>query len=510
MQGDGEASFPKRRESPTSTASRAGSARHPRTVPRNVGDIALPPRVLYIILSIPILLAVFTVVIQFCEEYRSNPFNGLNAYSIQPEEEHFSSRGGTQQVVLDYSQRQPVTPLENSWPEAGGRPAVGAGANSSQKPKLAIATTTGDGLNVILPWLAYHRMIGIERFFLFVERFAASDEVAAVLRRQPGVMVFTPGDDLDTRRSNSRIWNETWLSSFFNRPCNYALFVRQNLNLEISIAESRKAGMNWIMHVDTDELLYPGGTKQYSLQELFGGISSQVDTVVFPNYEALAEVGDATDPFIEVTLFKRNFDHVVKETYFQNYRDVTRGNPNYFLTYGNGKSAARISDGLRPNGAHRFHSYVAAPREMKMSEAAVLHYTYNRFSDVVDRKHRCDCKPTDNELKKCFILEFDREAAKAATNIVDDAELHKWYEDRAVWLDKAMVTRFLANGLFTRIYTPQVVMAALKSSGSALSHKSDHLRSTPSHAQQRPISIVLDNKTRVAQNITRDRHEITS
>eukprot|EP00854_Cymbomonas_tetramitiformis_P022006 gene22006-26510_t len=73
---------------------------------------------------------------------------------------------------------------------------------------------------------------GLQRFFLFVERFAASDEVAAVLRRQPGVMVFTPGDDLDTRRSNSRIWNETWLSSFFNRPCNYALFVRQNLNLE--------------------------------------------------------------------------------------------------------------------------------------------------------------------------------------------------------------------------------------------------------------------------------------
>lgn len=59
------------------------------------------------------------------------------------------------------------------------------------------------------------------------------------------------------------------------------------------------------------------------------------------------------DPFREVTLFKRNFDHVVREVYMDNYRDVTRKNPNYFLTYGNGKSAARVQPGLRPNGAHR-------------------------------------------------------------------------------------------------------------------------------------------------------------
>lgn len=77
-------------------------------------------------------------------------------------------------------------------------------------------------------------------------------------------------------------------------------------------------------------------------------------------------------------------------------RDTSRGNPNYFLTYGNGKAAARIVSkvdlcphavhdnllcrimcvlvipenfhvatqqvpGLRPNGAHRFHNYNHAP-----------------------------------------------------------------------------------------------------------------------------------------------------
>lgn len=44
------------------------------------------------------------------------------------------------------------------------------------------------------------------------------------------------------------------------------------------------------------------------------------------------------------------------------YKESTRGNPNYFLTYGNGKSVARIQDHLRPNGAHRWHNYMKTPK----------------------------------------------------------------------------------------------------------------------------------------------------
>lgn len=37
----------------------------------------------------------------------------------------------------------------------------------------------------------------------------------------------------------SRIWNETWLSSFFYKPCNYELFVKQSLNMEMAIVMAR-------------------------------------------------------------------------------------------------------------------------------------------------------------------------------------------------------------------------------------------------------------------------------
>lgn len=50
------------------------------------------------------------------------------------------------------------------------------------------------------------------------------------------------------------------------------------------------------------------------------------------------------------------------DLYFKSYGIVARGNPNYFITYGNGKSAARVQQGLRPNGAHRWHSYLKTPK----------------------------------------------------------------------------------------------------------------------------------------------------
>lgn len=119
----------------------------------------------------------------------------------------------------------------------------------------------------------------------------------------------------------SRIWNETWLSSFFYKPCNYELFVKQSLNMEMAIVMARvwktisscilylcfhsyiwwiswvsfsqdalllikyqDAGMEWIIHLDTDELLHPAGAREYSLRQLLLDVPGNVDMVIFPNY----------------------------------------------------------------------------------------------------------------------------------------------------------------------------------------------------------------------------------
>ena len=42
--------------------------------------------------------------------------------------------------------------------------------------------------------------------------------------------------------------------------------------------------MDWIIHLDTDELLHPAGAKEYSLRQLLSDVPGNVDMVIFPNY----------------------------------------------------------------------------------------------------------------------------------------------------------------------------------------------------------------------------------
>lgn len=324
-------------------------------------------------------------------------------------------------------------------------------------PRIAFIVTTSDSLQQIRVWINYHRSIGVGTFYIFADGQAARPDNVAALRATPGVTVVLRDAELRKRHENSRIWKESWLSAFFHKPCNHELFVLQSLNMEVGIEMAQHDGIDWLLHVDTDELIYPSGSPAFSLQEVLGSVPHDVDTLVFPNYESLPEREDVADPFLEVSLFKKNYAHVVSDLYFKSYGAVARGNPNYFITYGNGKSAARVQQGMRPNGAHRWHSYVKTPKEWSSDQAAVLHYTYNRFSDLKSRRDRCDCAPTEEDAKRCFILPFDRMAFLEAS-LKNDKELMEWFKQRLVWDDPAVVNDLLKKGLFMRIYEPQLMI----------------------------------------------------
>lgn len=55
--------------------------------------------------------------------------------------------------------------------------------------------------------------------------------------------------------------------------------------------------------------------------------------------------------------------------------------------------------------------------EIKLEEAAVLHYTYAKFSDLTSRRDRCGCKPTKEDVKRCFMLEFDRSVSSVPSSL---------------------------------------------------------------------------------------------
>ncbi|XP_044492373.1 glycosyltransferase-like KOBITO 1 isoform X2 [Mangifera indica] len=422
-------------------------------------------------------------------------FPGMESSPLSPKAHHFS-RSDCAKLVRSSS---PSFPYYRDWK---------LDFDSDLKPKICITTSTSAGLEQILPWMFYHKVIGVTTFFLFVEGKAASPDVSKVLESIPGVKVIYRTKELEEQQARSRIWNETWLASFFYKPCNYELFVKQSLNMEMAIVMARDSGMDWILHLDTDELIHPAGAREYSLRQLLLDVPGNVDMVIFPNYESGVERDDITDPFSEVSMFKRNYDHLPKDTYFGMYKEATRSNPNYFLTYGNGKSVARIRDHLRPNGAHRWHNYMKTPNEIKLEEAAVLHYTYAKFSDLTSRRDRCGCKPTKEDVKRCFMLEFDRSAFIIASTATEE-EMRNWYHEHVVWGDKDLKLKLLRKGILTRIYAPMVIVQGLQESGVFTSviqsaqttlSKDKFLESIDSSNSSRTVASELDSSRKVGRS----------
>ncbi|PWA92790.1 glycosyltransferase family 92 [Artemisia annua] len=211
-----------------------------------------------------------------------------------------------------------------------------------------------------------------------------------------------------------------------------------------------------------------------------GGIIVIWDTRVFVCKEAIGDErfiavkgewkGKNEDVFLvsiygpHVSLFKKNYDHLTEETYYGNYKESVRENPGYFLTYSNGKSAARVQQHLRPNGAHRWYNYKKIPNEVMFHEAAILHYTYAKFSDLTSRRDRCGCKPTKEHVKKCFFLEFDSDAFIIASSSTEE-EMLNWYREHVVWTNKNVTKKLMKEGILTRIYAPMVIIQGLKETG---------------------------------------------
>ncbi|RWR74699.1 glycosyltransferase-like protein [Cinnamomum micranthum f. kanehirae] len=343
-----------------------------------------PPssRLLYLLTALPLSLATFAFLLQWrgvinelSLRWPGQEFPGAeNGNSIST---HVHSSNSSSSGCLDILGRRGSHsyPYYRGWKfdvESVGRPKVrfcraifssSAHAklctcpdNCDANEQISIITTTSASLEQILPWMFYHKVLGVGTFFLFVEGKAATPTVSAVLEAFPGVKVIQRTEELEEKQAKSRIWNETWLASFFYKPCNYELFVKQSLNMEMAIIMAQDAGMDWIIHLDTDELMHPTGAREYSLRQLFSEVPSDVDMVVFPNYESSVERDDIKDPFTEVSnlIFtaiylsslnlQENYDHLPKETYFGMYREATRGNPNYFFDLWMEKSAARIQD----------------------------------------------------------------------------------------------------------------------------------------------------------------------
>ncbi len=230
--------------------------------------------------------------------------------------------------------------------------------------RIALVCTLRRAQPVLQSWLAHHRQLGIEDFYLFVD----DPEELADYRQHalPGVHFFARGAELEAQ------WQTTPLWDFFKAYLD-EVYARQCLNVDLTMALARTAGVDWLVHLDIDELLCIAG--RWPSLQVFFETHQHCDMVHFTNHEAVPEAWHIEDYFAEVTLFKRNpgmLNAAQMNTVRQHFGD------RYFFAYTNGKSAARLAGSCtRSYGAHEF---VPCERRLRTSEICVLHYPQCGFN----------------------------------------------------------------------------------------------------------------------------------
>jgi hypothetical protein len=77
-----------------------------------------------------------------------------------------------------------------------------------------------------------------------------------------------------------------------------------------------------------------------------------------------------------------------------------------------------------------------------------------RVSELIARRDRCECAPTNADAKRCFWLSFDQQAFIAAA-VKTDEQLRDMFVERLVWNDAHLIAQMRMRGLVQRIYAPQ-------------------------------------------------------
>lgn len=323
-------------------------------------------------------------------------------------------------------------------------------AVEKNKGRAAIVTTLRNAGPVLDSFIAYHLAIGFAHIFLFFDD--SNDPDLARVAGRAGVTAIP--HDSQLREAWKTLPQYGAQGDFLERE----VMARQVLNAAHAMELARARGFDWLLHIDADELFYaPGG----SAADHFASLENEpVDTVNYPNYEAVPERETIGDFFREVTLFKvpPELNRVkLSPEGLRLLKSVKQLNPDFFHYYGAGKSAVRLAaPGMGPEGVHDFARAGGDFRPARNMHNFILHYavcgfdalwtkyaTLGRFADAWWNKYDIAAAIGTFHLEARDVVgRGNREAALA------------FYAERVAITDPVLIEALMAHGFLARFPEP--------------------------------------------------------
>lgn len=310
--------------------------------------------------------------------------------------------------------------------------------------RTAIVTTLRNAEATLSYFVAYHLAIGFDHLFLFFDD--PNDSLFEQFNHWPDV----------TAIRNDSLLKKLWLRTK-SATSNYAfaqreVMARQIMNAEVAAMLAFDMDIDWLLHIDADELFYPSGS---SVKDHFNALSDQnINVVRYLNHEAIPETPQISNFFTEVSLFKRN-----RGVFDAHQNDVFRNQIKlpmpYFHFYDNGKSAALVTRQTRPMGVHEFepggsviHS-INAPCILHFPCCGYTHFLakyktlgqftnkwFDRGDDIID-------------IAPVHVLSRD------TVRTDNDSAIRQFYDEVYIQRYAEYTAACLAEGIFFRLHLPQ-------------------------------------------------------
>lgn len=232
-----------------------------------------------------------------------------------------------------------------------------------QKPTIAIVGTFRTSLHDTLRYVNYHLNAGIDHLFLFFDD--PSDPAIEALAGYKHVSCF---------RCDEQYWlasGFTVLASELNR--------KQIINANTGLRLAREMGIDWITHIDSDELLYA----EEGIAAALSRVDRNVEVVSFHVLEAVPEQLEYECMFEQVTLFRRTHRRLNRVCFMLATILGCQGafyNGEYFRGH-QCKTALRTSANVKSMGIHEPVKSEDRPYTIvKTRRIKLLHYDACAFS----------------------------------------------------------------------------------------------------------------------------------
>jgi len=244
-------------------------------------------------------------------------------------------------------------------------------------------------------WLNYHLSLDVDYIFLRVED---TPELSDVLDNYKDKVIVE-------------------YDNYVNKKDNYWTQMNRQKEFVNNVIEKCKSlSIEWLIHIDSDELFWSSTT----IKEMLSKVDKDISCVSIHNFEAVYPNDCLTNPFLETNRFL--------------YKDL--------LAYSNGKSIGRISSDLSCRGPHAF---TGKQHKINQKISLILHFESPTFNSWYKKFSEEKSDISDDMMNN---IPFD--FYKKSISLIRKGDLTKCRE----FYNKMKVDSYNKEGVYNLFWTP--------------------------------------------------------